>query len=196
MHSPGKDTSHTLRIRLKFNAFLSNKQLDIGTSKNKHSSLFFFIAVSQKSYLIDVKYILIFHWSHPFFCLYLSKTILLLLASWFVMFWPDNETLMYYYYFTIVNNSPTPAKQFLNHRFSRAPMYIFPFRHDFHRCLPEPVKAQEFLKKLTNHLYQDANIFALFERVADPDISCKDCSSAGVSFFTNQPQPKQWTPYP
>ncbi len=114
--------------------------------------------------------------------------------SWppdFVMFWPDNETLMYYYYFTIVNNSPTPAKQFLNHRFSRAPMYIFSFRHDFHRCLPEPVKAQEFLKKLTNHLYQDANIFALFERVADPDISCKDCSSAGVSFFTNQPQPKQ-----
>ena len=60
-------------------------------------------------------------------------------------------------------------------------MYKYRICYDFRRCLPEPVKAQEFLKKLTNHLYQDANIFALFERVADPDISCKDCSVAGVS---------------
>jgi hypothetical protein len=43
------------------------------------------------------------------------------------------------------------------------------------------VKAQEFLKKLTSHLQTDAALFALFDRVADPDVSCKDCSTAGVS---------------
>ena len=49
------------------------------------------------------------------------------------------------------------------------------------RCLPEPVKAQEFLKKLTSVLQSDNNLLALFERIVDPDISCKDCSSTGVS---------------
>ena len=43
------------------------------------------------------------------------------------------------------------------------------------------MKGTEFLKKLTNHLFTDNNLLALFERVADPDVSCKDCSSAGVS---------------
>ncbi|KAJ8934137.1 hypothetical protein NQ314_013596 [Rhamnusium bicolor] len=46
------------------------------------------------------------------------------------------------------------------------------------RCLPEPVKAHEFLTKFSNHLKRDASLLEQFEIVARPSVSCKECSEA------------------
>ncbi|XP_050315656.1 sister chromatid cohesion protein PDS5 homolog B [Anthonomus grandis grandis] len=44
------------------------------------------------------------------------------------------------------------------------------------RCLPEPVKAHEFLTKFSNHLRKDPDLMEKFETVARPTVSCKECS--------------------
>ncbi|KAH1008037.1 sister chromatid cohesion protein PDS5 homolog B-B [Dendroctonus ponderosae] len=46
------------------------------------------------------------------------------------------------------------------------------------RCLPEPVKAHEFLSKFSTHLRRDQDLMEKFETVARPTVSCKDCSEA------------------
>ncbi|XP_018561766.1 sister chromatid cohesion protein PDS5 homolog B [Anoplophora glabripennis] len=46
------------------------------------------------------------------------------------------------------------------------------------RCLPEPVKAHEFLTKFSNHLKRDSSLLEHFEIVARPSVSCKECSEA------------------
>lgn len=46
------------------------------------------------------------------------------------------------------------------------------------RCLPEPVKAHEFLSKFSNHLKRDPDLMEKFETVARPSVSCKECSEA------------------
>ncbi|KAJ8941700.1 hypothetical protein NQ318_023296 [Aromia moschata] len=46
------------------------------------------------------------------------------------------------------------------------------------RCLPEPVKAHEFLTKFSGHLKRDAVLLEQFEIVARPSVSCKECSEA------------------
>ncbi|KAF7284502.1 cohesin associated factor B pds5 [Rhynchophorus ferrugineus] len=46
------------------------------------------------------------------------------------------------------------------------------------RCLPEPVKALEFLTKFSFHLKKDADLLEKFETVARPSVSCKECSEA------------------
>ncbi|CAG9762008.1 unnamed protein product [Ceutorhynchus assimilis] len=46
------------------------------------------------------------------------------------------------------------------------------------RCLPEPVKAHEFLTKFSSHLKRDADLTEKFETVVRPSVSCKECSEA------------------
>ncbi|XP_066263104.1 sister chromatid cohesion protein PDS5 homolog B [Euwallacea similis] len=46
------------------------------------------------------------------------------------------------------------------------------------RCLPEPVKAHEFLSKFSNHLRKDPDLMEKFETVSRPSVSCKECSEA------------------
>ncbi|KAJ8925853.1 hypothetical protein NQ315_009705 [Exocentrus adspersus] len=46
------------------------------------------------------------------------------------------------------------------------------------RCLPEPVKAHEFLSKFSSHLKRDPTLLEHFEVVARPSVSCKECSEA------------------
>lgn len=46
------------------------------------------------------------------------------------------------------------------------------------RCLPEPVKAHEYLTKFSNHLKRDPLLLEHFENVARPSVSCKECSEA------------------
>lgn len=46
------------------------------------------------------------------------------------------------------------------------------------RCLPEPVKAHEYLTKFSNHLKRDLSLLEQFENVARPSVSCKECSEA------------------
>eukprot|EP00096_Caligus_rogercresseyi_P009881 TRINITY_DN3454_c0_g1_i3.p1 TRINITY_DN3454_c0_g1~~TRINITY_DN3454_c0_g1_i3.p1 ORF type:complete len:1298 (-),score=389.78 TRINITY_DN3454_c0_g1_i3:131-4024(-) len=43
------------------------------------------------------------------------------------------------------------------------------------RYLPEPIKAQEFIKKLSQHLLTDEAMVALFDKILDEDVSCSDC---------------------
>uniref|UniRef100_A0A0K2UC00 Sister chromatid cohesion protein PDS5 homolog BAlike [Bombus terrestris] n=1 Tax=Lepeophtheirus salmonis TaxID=72036 RepID=A0A0K2UC00_LEPSM len=43
------------------------------------------------------------------------------------------------------------------------------------RYLPEPLKAQEFIKKLSQHLLSDETMLSLFEKILDQDVSCSDC---------------------
>ena len=47
--------------------------------------------------------------------------------------------------------------------------------HGLSKLLPEPMKAQEFLKKLSVQLGTDTSLLHNFEKVVDPDITCKDC---------------------
>ena len=48
--------------------------------------------------------------------------------------------------------------------------------------LPNPLKAQEFLKKFVLNLINDQVMFnALGKVVNDEDISCKDCNDTVVS---------------
>ncbi|XP_074036685.1 cohesin associated factor B pds5 [Leptinotarsa decemlineata] len=46
------------------------------------------------------------------------------------------------------------------------------------RCLPEPVKAHEYLSKFSNHLRRDQALLEQFENVTRPSVSCKECSEA------------------
>ncbi|KAL1497514.1 hypothetical protein ABEB36_008461 [Hypothenemus hampei] len=46
------------------------------------------------------------------------------------------------------------------------------------RCLPEPVKAHEFLSKFSSHLRKDSDLMEKFETVARPTVSCKECQDA------------------
>ncbi|XP_060530817.1 sister chromatid cohesion protein PDS5 homolog B isoform X2 [Cylas formicarius] len=50
--------------------------------------------------------------------------------------------------------------------------------HALSRCLPEPVKAHEFLVKFNNHLKKDPDLLEKFETVTKPSVSCKECSEA------------------
>lgn len=45
------------------------------------------------------------------------------------------------------------------------------------------MKAQEFLKKLSVQLGTDTTLLHNFEKVVDPDISCKDCQVYVVCFY-------------
>lgn len=49
------------------------------------------------------------------------------------------------------------------------------------RFLPEPVKAQEFLTKFSQHLLRDATLLVGMENIVRPDISCKECAETTVS---------------
>ena len=53
--------------------------------------------------------------------------------------------------------------------------------HGLSKFLPEPMKAQEFLKKLSVQLGTDNVLLASFEKVVDPDVSCKECQLYVVS---------------
>ena len=53
--------------------------------------------------------------------------------------------------------------------------------HGLSKVLPEPMKAQEFLKKLSLQLGTDNVLLSSFEKVVDPDVSCKDCQLYVVS---------------
>lgn len=47
--------------------------------------------------------------------------------------------------------------------------------HGLSKFLPEPMKAQEFLKKLSVQLGTDKILLEHFEKVVDPDVSCREC---------------------
>ena len=53
--------------------------------------------------------------------------------------------------------------------------------HGLSKFLPEPMKAQEFLKKLSVQLGTDNVLLNSFEKVVDPDVSCKECQLYVVS---------------
>lgn len=57
------------------------------------------------------------------------------------------------------------------------------------RCLPEPVKAHEFLTKFSTHLKRDSNVLELMETVARPSVSCKECSEAMAAVLKKLGQP-------
>lgn len=57
------------------------------------------------------------------------------------------------------------------------------------RCLPEPVKAHEFLTKFSSHLKRDGNLLELMETVARPSVSCKECSEAMAAVLKKLGQP-------
>nr|CAI5853212.1 unnamed protein product [Callosobruchus analis] len=46
------------------------------------------------------------------------------------------------------------------------------------RCLPEPVKAHEYLTKFSTHLKRDPVLMEQFDAVSRPSVSCKECSEA------------------
>ncbi len=47
--------------------------------------------------------------------------------------------------------------------------------------MPEPVKATEFIRKLSDQLSRDANLLSLMERVVDQSVSCEEGMQAVVS---------------
>lgn len=55
--------------------------------------------------------------------------------------------------------------------------------HGLSKFLPEPMKAQEFLKKLSVQLGTDNVLLSSFEKVVDPDVSCKECQLYVVSYI-------------
>lgn len=57
------------------------------------------------------------------------------------------------------------------------------------RCLPEPVKAHEFLTKFSGHLRRDSQLLELMETVARPSVSCKECSEAMAAVLKKLGQP-------
>ena len=55
------------------------------------------------------------------------------------------------------------------------------------QLLPEPVKATEFIRKLSAQMLGDPNLLHLMEKVVDQDTSCAECMQAVVScLFTAQ----------
>ena len=55
--------------------------------------------------------------------------------------------------------------------------------HALSKFLPEPMKAQEFLKKLSVQLGNDNVLLVNFEKCVDFDVSCKECQGYVVSTF-------------
>jgi len=55
--------------------------------------------------------------------------------------------------------------------------------HGLSKFLPEPMKAQEFLKKLSVQLGTDNVLLSSFEKVVDPDVSCKECQLYVVRYI-------------
>jgi sister-chromatid-cohesion protein PDS5 len=53
--------------------------------------------------------------------------------------------------------------------------------HATAKFLPEPVKATEFIRKLSQQMLTDSNLLPLMERVVEPDVSCAECMQAVVS---------------
>ena len=49
------------------------------------------------------------------------------------------------------------------------------------QLLPEPVKATEFIRKLSAQMLGDPNLLHLMEKVVDQDTSCAECMQAVVS---------------
>jgi len=47
--------------------------------------------------------------------------------------------------------------------------------HSLSKFLPEPMKSQEFLKRLSSAMMTNASLLSAFGKVVDPDISCKEC---------------------
>ena len=46
------------------------------------------------------------------------------------------------------------------------------------RFLPDPMKVQEFLQKLSAHMKRDAALLQGMETILQPTVSCKDCAEA------------------
>ncbi|XP_017780712.1 PREDICTED: sister chromatid cohesion protein PDS5 homolog B isoform X2 [Nicrophorus vespilloides] len=57
------------------------------------------------------------------------------------------------------------------------------------RCLPEPVKAHEFLTKFSSHLRKDSVLLESMETVARPSVSCPECSDATAAVLKKLGQP-------
>lgn len=57
------------------------------------------------------------------------------------------------------------------------------------RCLPEPVKAHEFLSKFSTHLRRDSALLEAMETVARPSVSCQECSDATQTVLKKLGQP-------
>ncbi|XP_063905730.1 sister chromatid cohesion protein PDS5 homolog B isoform X1 [Zophobas morio] len=57
------------------------------------------------------------------------------------------------------------------------------------RCLPEPVKAHEFLTKFSSHLKRDQALLETMETVARPSVSCQECSEATAAVLKKLGQP-------
>ena len=51
------------------------------------------------------------------------------------------------------------------------------------QLLPEPVKATEFIRKLSAQMLGDPNLLHLMEKVVDQDTSCAECMQAVVSYL-------------
>ena len=49
------------------------------------------------------------------------------------------------------------------------------------QLLPEPVKATEFIRKLSAQMLGDPNVLGLMEKVVEQDTSCSECMQAVVS---------------
>lgn len=57
------------------------------------------------------------------------------------------------------------------------------------RCLPEPVKAHEFLSKFSAHMKRDNALLETMETVARPSVSCHECSEATAAVLKKLGQP-------
>lgn len=57
------------------------------------------------------------------------------------------------------------------------------------RCLPEPVKAHEFLSKFSGHMKRDLQLLEAMETVARPSVSCQECSDATAAVLKKLGQP-------
>lgn len=62
--------------------------------------------------------------------------------------------------------TPTPN---VNHELAQKCQMLSKF-------LPEPVKAHEFLTKLSNHMQSDPNLLKEMETIVRPNVSCKECT--------------------
>lgn len=51
------------------------------------------------------------------------------------------------------------------------------------KFLPEPVKAQEFLAKLSLHMRRDPQLMQGMETILNPDVSCEECVRTTVSII-------------
>ncbi|XP_022921243.1 sister chromatid cohesion protein PDS5 homolog B isoform X2 [Onthophagus taurus] len=57
------------------------------------------------------------------------------------------------------------------------------------RCLPEPVKAHEFLSKFSSHMKKDSALLDSMETVSRPSVSCHECSYAIAAVLKKLGQP-------